>query len=126
MATILCIDNYTRRSNTRNGRLRACGYSVLQATDFREGLDLFANNVVDAVVLDCGTEAVDTFVTTLRSVRSAIPVIMLSGFCRGRCRLVHKADACLQRNENSDLLIGTLETTIRWANYGLVRSVPIH
>lgn len=49
---ILCIDDETIGLLVRKAMLQSQGYQVLTATTGPEGLDLFAANPVDAVVLD--------------------------------------------------------------------------
>ncbi len=79
-ATILCIDDDEPSLLTRGMILEKSGYRVLSATTARGGLELFARERVDAVVLDYFLpEMSGSQVAAALKLRSAdVPVLLLS------------------------------------------------
>ena len=106
-------------------KLRAGGYEVCIALDAEEAIRLFRLHSVDEVVLDCGfcrTSHLDP-VPVFRSLRSDVPMIMISSYCGVGCAHMPDADVCLQTGESEAILLKTLEAMLCVRKYGLLRSV---
>jgi PAS domain S-box-containing protein len=80
--TLLCIDDEENGLRVRKWLFEAEGFQVLTARDGQTGIDLFKTNPIDAVILDYSMPKMDgvTVAETLKKLRSAVPIIMLSGY----------------------------------------------
>ena len=78
---ILCIDDNEQGLELRKIVLEATGYSVLVATNGEQGLELFADNRVAAVVLDYVMPGMNggQVAAEMRRVKPEVPIILLSG-----------------------------------------------
>jgi len=79
-ATILCIDNHSKGLIVRKAFLQNNGYEVLEATGGDDGMKLFLDHRVDAVVLDYQTSGMcgDMVAAKMKSVKSHVPIMLLS------------------------------------------------
>ena len=125
MPTVLFIDDHKCGSRRVVRKLRAGGYEVCIALDAKEAIRLFRLHPVDAVVFDCGlchASHLDP-VSVFRSLKSDVPMIMISSYCGGGCKHLPDADACIQPGESEAILLKTLEAMLCARRYGLVRSL---
>ncbi len=115
MPTVLCIDDHTYRLAQLEALLEAGGYTVITAGDTESALDLFANNPVDAVILDCHLLSMRSsdVVAALKYLRPNLPVILLSAFCPVPCSRATAAAACIQKGESELALLSALATATR-------------
>jgi CheY-like chemotaxis protein len=82
MATILCIDDEPSALQIRKLLLEAEGHRVIGAASGSEGLRLLQSEEFDLVILDywmSGMNGMDA-ARQIKSIRPAVPIIMLSGF----------------------------------------------
>ncbi len=79
--TLLCVDDNQSSLNICKIILEDCGYKVLTASSGREGLEVFASNAIDAVILDYQMPGIDgeLVATEMKRTNPRIPIIMLSG-----------------------------------------------
>ena len=80
--TLLCIDDEENGLKMRKWLLESEGFQVLTALDGATGIELFKTCSVDGVILDYNMPVMDGIVVaeTLKKLRSAVPIIMLSGY----------------------------------------------
>ena len=125
MATILFIDDHKCGSRTVVRKLRAAGYDVCIALDAEEAIRLFRLHPVDAVVLDCGLCRASNLdpVSVFRSLKSDVPMIMISSSCGMGCEHRPEAVACIQPGESEAILLKTIEAMLCARRYGLIRSL---
>jgi CheY-like chemotaxis protein len=79
-ATILCIDNHSKGLIVRKALLEKNGYEVLEATGGDDGMKLFLDHAVDAVVLDHQTSGMndDAVAAKMKRFKSHVPIMLLS------------------------------------------------
>jgi len=79
--TILCIDDYENSLIGRQMLLEGEGYDVVSATDWRNGLQLFASRAIDEVVLDYGMPGMtgDVIASHMKQIKPTVPILMVSG-----------------------------------------------
>ncbi|MBJ7343354.1 MAG: response regulator, partial [Solirubrobacteraceae bacterium] len=78
-ARILLVDDEQSIQELLSFPLRQDGYEVVQASDGREGLELFRESTFDLVVLDVMMPGMDGFELCQRlRTRSTVPIIMLT------------------------------------------------
>jgi CheY-like chemotaxis protein len=79
--TLLCVDDNQSSLNICKIILEDCGYKVLTAGSGREGLEVFASNAIDAVILDYQMPGIDgeLVATEMKRTNPRIPILMLSG-----------------------------------------------
>jgi len=80
--TLLCIDDEENGLKMRKWLFESEGFQVLTAQDGPTGIEVFKTCSVDAVILDYNMPVMDGIVVaeTLKKLRSAVPIIMLSGY----------------------------------------------
>ena len=79
--TLLCVDDNQSSLNICKIILEDFGYTVLTASSGREGLEVFASNAIDAVILDYQMPGIDgeLVAAEMKRTNPRIPIIMLSG-----------------------------------------------
>jgi len=79
---VLCVDNEVNGLVGRKLLMEQQGYETLTATNGREGLDLFANYEVDAVILDDQMPSLDgdAFARRMKEIKPHVPILLLSGY----------------------------------------------
>ena len=80
--TLLCIDDDQSSLNIWKIILEDSGYKVLTASSAREGLAVFASNVIDAVILDYQLPEMngELVAAEMRRTKPQVPILMLSGW----------------------------------------------
>lgn len=79
---ILCVDDETVGLQVRRMLLERAGYRVLTALDGPTGIDLFAREPVEAVVLDYSMPGMTggEVARQLRRIKPQVPILMLSAY----------------------------------------------
>ena len=79
--TLLCVDDNQSSLNICRIILQDFGYKVLTASSGREGLEVFASNVIDAVILDYQMPEMNGELVAgeMKRANPRIPILMLSG-----------------------------------------------
>lgn len=113
--TILCVDDEQHGLMIRRMLLEKVGYSVLTAGTAREGLALFSQKPVDAVVLDYYLPDIDgaRAATAMRLIKSDVPIILLSvqwSLPEDSCVV---ADAILGKGQHPKGLLNILDELLR-------------
>ena len=80
--TLLCIDDYQSSLNLCKIVLEDFGYKVSTASSAREGLQIFASHVSDAVILDYQMPEMngELVAAEMRRTKPRVPILMLSGW----------------------------------------------
>ena len=80
--TLLCIDDNQSSLNICKIILEDFGYKVLSASSAREGLEVFASNAIDAVILDYQMPEMngELVAAEMRRTKPRVPILMLSGW----------------------------------------------
>jgi CheY-like chemotaxis protein len=79
---ILCVDDETVGLQVRRMLLERAGYRVLTALDGESGIEIFAHEPVDAVVLDFSMPGMSggEVAVSMRRIKPQIPILMLSAY----------------------------------------------
>ena len=79
---MLCVDDETIGLEVRKVLLERAGYRVLTALDGLTGIDLFAREPVEAVVLDYSMPGLSggEVAQRMRAVKPEVPILMLSAY----------------------------------------------
>lgn len=101
MATILCIDDEEPGLQIRKRLLESAGHSVISARSGKEGVRLFQEQPVDAVVLDYWMPDMKGLAVAeeLKRINAKTPIIMLSAFSSILDEGIGKVDAWLTKGE---------------------------
>ena len=80
--TLLCVDDNQSSLNICKIILEDFGYKVSTASSGREGLEIFASNAIDAVILDYQMPEMngELVAAEMRRTRPRVPILMLSGW----------------------------------------------
>jgi CheY-like chemotaxis protein len=79
---ILCIDDEPTGLGVRKLLLESCGYKVMIATSGREGLEVFAANPVECVVLDYLMPEMNggEVAAVMKRIKADVPILLLSAY----------------------------------------------
>src|SRR5258707_3319786 len=80
--TLLCVDDNQSSLKICKIILENSGYKVLAASSGREGLEVFASNAIDAVILDYQMPEMkgELVAVEMKRTNPRIPILMLSGW----------------------------------------------
>jgi len=80
--TLLCVDDNQSSLNICKIILENSGYKVSTASSGREGLEIFASNAIDAVILDYQMPEMngELVAAEMRRTKPRVPILMLSGW----------------------------------------------
>ena len=80
--TLLCVDDNQSSLKICKIILENSGYRVLTASSGREGLEVFASNAIDAVILDYQMPEMngELVAAEMKRTNPGIPILMLSGW----------------------------------------------
>src|SRR6267378_3576856 len=80
--TLLCVDDNQSSLKICKMVLEDFGYKVLTSSSAREGLEVFASNAIDAVILDYQMPEMngDLVAAEMKRTNPRIPILMLSGW----------------------------------------------
>jgi len=80
--SLLCIDDNQSSLNICKIILEDVGYQVSTASSAREGLEIFASHVIDAVILDYQMPEMngELVAAEMRRTKPLVPILMLSGW----------------------------------------------
>ena len=78
--TILIVDDSEFMRDIISQTLEVKDYTVLQAYNGKEGLDVFKSNTLDLIITDINMPEMDgiTFIKEIRKINSSLPVIVLT------------------------------------------------
>ena len=109
--TILCIDSHWNDLISRKMFLEKNGYRVLEATSADEGLKLFVDHRVDAVVLDYQIPGMngDVVAARMKQLRSYIPILLLSAYGPLPEQKLEPVDTFLTKSQGSKVLLSALQ-----------------
>ncbi len=80
--TLLCVDDNQSSLNICKIILEDVGYRVLTSSSAREGLEVFASDAIDAVILDYQMPEMngELVAAEMRRTKPRVPILMLSGW----------------------------------------------
>jgi CheY-like chemotaxis protein len=107
---VLCVDDETIGLDVRCMLLERAGYRVLSALDGPTGLELFASQPVDAVVLDYAMPGMHggEVARRMRQLKPHIPILMLSAYTSLPSELTQTVSLFMTKGEGAPELLRKL------------------
>jgi CheY-like chemotaxis protein len=107
---VLCVDDEAVGLRVRQILLERAGYRVLTAQDGYSGLELFANQPVDAVVLDYSMPGMHggEVALKMRQTKPHVPILLLSAYVGLPDEVSSLVDVYMTKGEGAPALLNTL------------------
>lgn len=111
---ILCVDDETVGLEVRKILLERAGYRVLTALDGQTGLDIFASEPIDAVVLDFSMPGMSggEVAISMRKVKPHVPIMMLSAYTSLPAEVCSIVDLSMTKGEGAPALLQKLGSLV--------------
>ena len=111
---MLCVDDEVVGLRVRKMLLERAGYSVLTAPDGRLGLELFASQPVEAVVLDYAMPGMHggEVAQKMRQSKPDVPILLLSAYVGLPDDVSSLVDVYMTKGEGAPALLNKLETLL--------------
>jgi CheY-like chemotaxis protein len=111
---VLCVDDETIGLEVRKMLLERAGYRVLTALDGQSGLDLFAREPIDVVVLDFAMPGMSggEVAQSMRQLKPHIPILMLSAYTSLPQEVSQHVDLCMTKGEGAPALLRKLGSLV--------------
>jgi CheY-like chemotaxis protein len=109
--TILCIDDHEPSLGGWCLYLQNAGFSVETASNGQEGLELFATQPIDLVLLDYAMPEIngEQVATIMRRIKPGVRIVMLSGASNIPKDVLGQVDAFIQKGEQPIVVLQTIE-----------------
>lgn len=104
---ILCIDDEALGLQIRKAVLERAGYRVITAMDGPTGLNIFARESIDAVVLDYSMPSmsgVDVAIE-IRRIRQEVPILLLSAYVNLPSEVTGVVDTTILKGDGPEVLL---------------------
>jgi CheY-like chemotaxis protein len=107
---ILCVDDEVVGLRVRKILLERAGYKVLTAEDGHSGIELFANQPVDAVVLDYAMPGMHggEVAKKMRQTKPEVPILLLSAYVGLPEEVSGLVDIYMTKGEGAPALLSKL------------------
>ena len=107
---VLCVDDEAVGLHVRKVLLERAGYRVLTAEDGHSGLELFANQPIDAVVLDYSMPGMHggEVARRMRQTKPHVPILLLSAYVGLPDEVSSLVDVYMTKGEGAPALLNTL------------------
>jgi CheY-like chemotaxis protein len=111
---VLCVDDEVVGLRVRKILLERAGYQVLTAPDGRTGLDLFASEPIEAVVLDYSMPGMHggEVARRMRQAKPKIPILLLSAYVELPEEVSSLVDIYMTKGEGAPALLQRLESLL--------------
>lgn len=112
--TILCVDDEPVGLEVRRMLLERAGYRVHTALDGAAGLEIFAREPVDAVVLDFSMPGMNggEVANAMRQAKPEIPILMLSAYTSLPPEVVAIVSLSMTKGEGAPALLQKLSSLV--------------
>jgi CheY-like chemotaxis protein len=107
---ILCVDDEVVGLRVRKILLERAGYQVLTAPDGRSGLEIFAAQPIQAVILDYSMPGMNggEVAMQMRQVKPAVPILLLSAYVELPEGVSTLVDVYMTKGEGAPALLDKL------------------
>lgn len=111
---ILCIDDESLGLQIRRIVLERAGYRVVTAMDGQTGLSIFADEPVDAVVLDYFMPAMSgaAIATEMRRLRPEVPILLLSAYINLPPEVTGLVDCTILKGDDPAILLAKVREAL--------------
>ena len=109
---VLCVDDELIGLQVRKILLERAGYRVLTAPDGAAGLEVFAAQPVEVVVLDYSMPGMDggEVATRMRQLKPEVPILLLSAYIGLPPEVISVVDLYMIKGEGPPLLLQKLSS----------------
>jgi len=109
---VLCVDDELVGLQVRKLLLERAGYRVLTAEDGHAGLEIFAAEQVEAVVLDYSMPAMHggEVATRMRQLKPSVPILLLSAYVGLPTDVTSVVDLYMTKGQGAALLLRKLSS----------------
>ena len=124
--TLLCVDDNQSSLKICKIILENSGYKVLTASSGREGLEVFASNAIDAVILDYQMPEMngELVAAEMKRTNPEIPILMLSGWVSLPESALRLVDEFVNKGDRVEFMLLTVQQVLsRGEKRKLVRVV---
>ncbi len=111
---VLCVDDEIVGLRVRKAVLERAGYQVITAGSGPEGLELFAREPVEAVILDYSMPGMHggEVAAEMRQRKPAIPILLLSAYLGLPGNVTSLVDLYMTKGEGAELLLEKLKSLL--------------
>ena len=115
---VLCVDDELVGLRVRKILLERAGYRVLTALDGTAGLDIFANEPVEAVILDYSMPGMHggDVAARMRQVKPKVPILLLSAYIGLPAEVTSLVDLYMTKGEGAPILLRKLGSLLHPIN----------
>lgn len=115
---VLCVDDELVGLRVRKILLERAGYRVLTALDGAAGLDLFANEPVEAVILDYSMPGMHggEVAARMREIKPRVPILLLSAYIGLPAEVTSLVDLYMTKGEGAPILLKKLGSLLHPVN----------
>ena len=112
--TLLCVDDHQSSLKICKIILESSGYRVLTASSGREGLKVFASNVIDAVILDYDMPEMngELVAAEMKRTNPEIPILMLSGWVSLPESALRLVDEFVVKGDGIEFMLLTIQQVL--------------
>lgn len=112
---VLCIDDEVVGLQIRKVMLERAGYRVVTALGGAAGLEIFASQPVDVVVLDYSMPGMNggEVAARMRVIKPAVPILLLSAFLGLSADVTRYVDMYMTKGEGPPALLKRLDSLVR-------------
>ena len=107
---VLCVDDELVGLQVRKILLERAGYRVLTALDGAAGLDIFASEPVEAVILDYSMPGMHggEVAARMREIKPLVPILLLSAYIGLPAEVTSLVDLYMTKGEGAPILLKKL------------------
>ena len=111
---VLCVDDEVVGLHVRKILLERAGYKVLTAADGMIGLELFANEPVEAVILDYSMPGMHggEVAAKMRATKPEIPILLLSAYLGLPAEVTSLVDLYMTKGEGPPILLQKISSLL--------------
>jgi CheY-like chemotaxis protein len=115
---VLCVDDEQVGLKVRKILLERAGYRVLTALDGSTGLEVFAQEPVQAVILDYSMPGMHggEVAARMRQIKPQIPILLLSAYIGLPVEVTSLVDLYMTKGEGAPLLLQKLSSLLEPVN----------
>jgi CheY-like chemotaxis protein len=112
---VLCVDDELVGLQVRKLLLERAGYRVLTAENGQAGLDIFAAEQVEAVILDYSMPGMHggEVATRMRQLKPTVPILLLSAYVGLPVEVTSMVDLYMTKGEGAPLLLAKLSSLLQ-------------
>lgn len=109
---VLCVDDELVGLKVRKILLERAGYTVLTAPNGAEGLEIFAEQPVEAVILDYSMPGMHggEVATRMRQAKPEVPILLLSAYIGLPAEILSLVDLYMTKGEGAPILLNKLDS----------------